>query len=238
MTQHPFRTRIATVGLAGLLLLAGSTLGSYAANGGPLVLGHKNSATKTTTLKNSKGTALSLKSKSGKAPFKVSNNTLVTKLNADLVDGLDSSALQSKGYLYTLTGSQAGPLAFSFPGLPAGRYAVSVSVTATLSAMTSLTVLFINGTTSGDLRIPLVGSSTSAPGNAFLSGSGFIDTTAPSQAPYRIVLIPGTGTVSSPVTNVVGATTQSQVLFVPLDSLTTTAGTAGTFPKGAARTLK
>jgi hypothetical protein len=235
MTQHPLRTRIATVGLAGLVLFAGS-VGAYAANGGSLVLGHKNSATKTTTLKNKKGTALSLKSKAGTAPLKVSNNTLVTNLNADLVDGLDSTALQTKGYLYTLTANQATPVSFAFPGLPAGRYAVSYNLGAALSTGTAFQCFFIDSTTiTGDLRFPML-ATTGLPGNVYFSVSGELDTAAAPQ-PYRLVCSSNGGTITIPPPIGGGINLQSQVLFTPIDSLSATAATAGTFPKGAARSL-
>jgi hypothetical protein len=70
---------------------------AVAATGGKLILGHSNYATKTTGVKNSKGTALSLTSKAGTAPLKVSNTTKVAKLNADTVDGLDSSRIARTG---------------------------------------------------------------------------------------------------------------------------------------------
>jgi hypothetical protein len=77
--------------LAGVLvaLLLG-TGGAYAATGGNFLLGKSNSATKTTTLKNTKGTPLALSGKG--APLKVSSKTKVANLNTDLIDGLDSSA--------------------------------------------------------------------------------------------------------------------------------------------------
>jgi hypothetical protein len=68
-----------------------------AANGYKLVIGHTNYASKATTLSNSKGTALSLKSKRGTAPLAVSSTTKVSRLNADTVDGVDSSALARTG---------------------------------------------------------------------------------------------------------------------------------------------
>jgi hypothetical protein len=234
MTQYPLGTRIATVGLAGLLLLAGSTLGSYAANGGSLVLGHKNTATKTTTLKNSKGTALSLKSKAGTAPFKISNSTKIANLNADLVDGLDSSALQTKGYFYTLTVDQATPVAWSFPGLPAGRYAVSYNVGAGLTG-TGFQCFFIDGNTGGDIR--LVASQTTGTGSIYLSASGVLDTAA-APAPYRLLCITSSGTITVPPFPSPTVNFQSQVLFMPIDSLSTTPVAGGTFPKGTAESLR
>ena len=75
------------------IIVASSMGTAFAANGGSIVIGRSNSATATTTLTNSKGTALKLTSKSGTAPFAVSNSTKVSKLNADLIDGKDSTTL-------------------------------------------------------------------------------------------------------------------------------------------------
>jgi hypothetical protein len=70
---------------------------AYAANGGTFRLGQSNSASKTTTLTNSTGTALRLNAPSTKAPLSVgTNKTKVPNLNADLLDGKDSSAFLQK----------------------------------------------------------------------------------------------------------------------------------------------
>jgi hypothetical protein len=87
---------------AGTVIAAGAmTLGvggvGYAATGGHFVLGHANKATVVSTLNNPVGTPLSLKGPSGAAPLKVSSATKVANLNADRLDGLDSSAFQQKG---------------------------------------------------------------------------------------------------------------------------------------------
>lgn len=81
----------------------------YAATGGTFILGHKNKADKTTKLTASgkKGPALQLKSTGGKsaasfkvnggvAPFTVNSGQRVRNLNADRLDGLNSSELQRR----------------------------------------------------------------------------------------------------------------------------------------------
>jgi hypothetical protein len=81
---------------------------AYAATGGNFILGRANTANKTTALTGSptSGAALSVTnstaglaaaafhSSSTAQPFTVSSATKVTNLNADLLDGFDSSALQ------------------------------------------------------------------------------------------------------------------------------------------------
>ena len=79
------------------VLVAGGTGTAYAANGGTFRLGQSNSATATTKLTNTKGTALKVVSKAGTPPISVgSNSTKVPYLNADKLDGKDSSQFQTK----------------------------------------------------------------------------------------------------------------------------------------------
>ena len=63
---------------------------AYAANGGIFRLGRSNSATATTTLTNTHGTALKLSSKAGQPSLRVNRSTKVPSLNSDLLDGVDS----------------------------------------------------------------------------------------------------------------------------------------------------
>ena len=84
--------------LGALVVGGGGT--AYAANGGTFRLGATNSATKTTILTNTKGTALRLNAPSTKAPLSVgTNKTKVPNLNADYLDGKSSAAfVQGKIY--------------------------------------------------------------------------------------------------------------------------------------------
>ena len=66
---------------------------AYAANGGVFRLGRSNSATATTTLTNTHGTALKLNSKAGQPSLRVSRKAKVPSLNSDLLDGVDSGRL-------------------------------------------------------------------------------------------------------------------------------------------------
>ena len=79
------------------VLVAGGTGTAYAANGGTFRLGQSNSATATTKLTNTKGTALKIVSKAGTPPISVgSNSTKVPYFNADKLDGKDSTQFQPK----------------------------------------------------------------------------------------------------------------------------------------------
>jgi hypothetical protein len=100
--------------LALFLALSG---GAYAATGGTFILGRSNTASSLTGLTNSNGIALSLKSAAGWRPFSVNGNRVkVPDLNADLVDGLDSTELRGQ------TGPQGpqGPVGPQGPQGPAG----------------------------------------------------------------------------------------------------------------------
>ena len=109
---------------ASAIVVSGAGVG-YAANGGSFLLGRVNDATQTTTLNNSASTPLKLVGPAAKAPMVVSSDAKVNRLNADLVDGLDSSAFQRKGAIVregetTFTPSE-GPInrqsrAFCQPG--------------------------------------------------------------------------------------------------------------------------
>ena len=131
-TLHRARLRssLAVLGAA-TLLVGGIQLVATAATGGPLLLGKSNTANKTTKLKTTGNkAALALKSKSGKAPLKVSNSTLIKKLNADLLDGASASTLDP-----AVTNFSGGPdngvitsgQALFTTTLPAGTYEMSLN---------------------------------------------------------------------------------------------------------------
>jgi len=80
---------------ASAIVVSGAGVG-YAANGGSFLLGRVNDATQTTILNNSASTPLKLVGPAAKAPMVVSSDAKVNRLNADLVDGLDSSAFQRR----------------------------------------------------------------------------------------------------------------------------------------------
>ena len=88
---HLHRPSAATViSLVALFFAMGGT--AVAATGGTFILGKANTATNTTALTNSKGTALSLSSASTAPPLKVSSSVQVPNLNASELDGQTSTA--------------------------------------------------------------------------------------------------------------------------------------------------
>jgi|SRR5690348_3846385 len=102
-------SRPAAFGIGALTALVLGSGTAYAATGGKFILGHTNSATSTTTLKNTRGTALSLSSRPGTPSLKVSNSTKVPNLNADRLDGYDSSAFSlASGQTNTISRTGVG----------------------------------------------------------------------------------------------------------------------------------
>lgn len=69
--------------------------GTAVAASGPLVLGKWNSAGSTTTLSTYYDVPLRLKTGFGRAPLAVNSSSKVRYLNADQLDGVDSTAFQS-----------------------------------------------------------------------------------------------------------------------------------------------
>lgn len=82
--------------LAVTIALVGGTGVATAATGGTFILGRGNTATTRTGLTNTAGTPLSLAAKTGHPPLIVNNSVKVSRFNADLLDGLDSAALQRR----------------------------------------------------------------------------------------------------------------------------------------------
>lgn len=70
---------------------------AVAATGGSFLLGKANTADRTSTLTSSAGSALSLRAPTGSPPLQVNRTVKVSNLNADLLDGIDSSGLARLG---------------------------------------------------------------------------------------------------------------------------------------------
>jgi hypothetical protein len=127
------------VSLVALSVALGGT--TYAATGGNFILGQSNSATSTTALSagptgpafkatnTSTGTAGSFNVAAGHPPLTVNSGTKVTNLNADKLDGLDSTSFVSSSKLQRVgpvtvtvaSGTITAPIAtlghFSFAGV-------------------------------------------------------------------------------------------------------------------------
>ncbi|BEP13823.1 hypothetical protein acdb102_21340 [Acidothermaceae bacterium B102] len=87
--MHVSRTGSFVTGVVVTLMVGGGT--AMATGGAPVLLGVNNHARTTTGLSDSAGTPLSLTAKKGSPPLKVSNDVKVKHLDADLLDGRDSS---------------------------------------------------------------------------------------------------------------------------------------------------
>lgn len=128
--MHRFRTLLTVIGAVAVLVLAGNTV-AYAATGGKFFLGKTNKASKQSVLKRTtSGPALKLTTKSpNNAPLTTNGRGKVGNLNADLLDGLDSSSLMTGTYSFTKSVSPDAPsVEFQIP-LPEGSYVVGYSGT-------------------------------------------------------------------------------------------------------------
>ena len=102
MTSKAVRLARGTALFVGAAVMLAVVLGvgttALAANGKPFLLGKPNVATAVSTLVNrGVGPALSLNVKAGQPPLAVNSRAKVVNLNADRVDGLDSTAFQRSG---------------------------------------------------------------------------------------------------------------------------------------------
>jgi hypothetical protein len=98
MSVNRFAGRGAVAVAFGVFGIVAGGLGVAAASsGGVFILGEHNAAAATTSLSNSKGTALALKAGHNKAPLTVNNSTEVKKLNAAEVGGSTASDLKTSG---------------------------------------------------------------------------------------------------------------------------------------------
>jgi hypothetical protein len=191
-----------------------------------LLLGKGNTATKTTTLKNSKGTALSLKSKSTKPPLKVNSRTKVAKLNADQLDGLDSTALQNRPYVITLAGSSGtAGIAFPLTGVPAGTYQVTYNLGATVGGSPTFFGCYLRRATAP--TTPFVPQVAVQSGGWYVTGAG-VYTVAGGGTDQLYCTTSGTG-ISVPV-----PTTTAQLVLTRVDG-TAASTSGGVAARGSAR---
>jgi hypothetical protein len=121
------KNRVLPVLAGAAVVVAGLNAASYAANGHPLTLGGKNTASQTTTVTNTgKGAALSLRSGKKSPSLAVSSSALVTHLNADQVDGKNGADLQTRATTWTIPAGTS--VSFTLGGLAPGTYLASFSV--------------------------------------------------------------------------------------------------------------
>ena len=233
------RSRLVPVLLAAVLLVGAANLGAYAATGGPLLLGKSNTASKTTTLKTTgNGAALSLKSKAGKAPLKVSNSTKVAKLNADLVDGAGGDAWRPRATSTTSTATGVSrPLRLlRATGSPARAATIAnYSVSAQRHRLPDLLRLLHpdagpapNGARTGHRR--WASTTAAATGSRAVAGTS---TRPPSTHRFACQRGGGTGHDRSPRTRSLPGSRWSSPASTTSPSAATT-GVGGTLPRGLA----
>ena len=122
---------IVAVIMAALVLVTGFDLATYAATGDSLILGKINKSGGTTTVNNlGRGPVLNLIGGRANPPLKVNSKKKVANFNADLVDGLDSKALEPGLTRITLAAKGSTPSSspvFHRVSLPAGTYQADLS---------------------------------------------------------------------------------------------------------------
>ncbi len=163
----------AVIGAATVLILAANTI-AIAAGGHGFLLGQSNSTSKMTTLKRTtSGTALKVTTKSSaNAPFAVNGKGKVTNLNADLLDGLDSSTLRSHTYVFNHDVAVASTSANLPVTVPNGTYLFSYwAVLSGTSGNTYCQVLHHHGATTTFLGGSNAASSGGLDGR---SGAGLV----------------------------------------------------------------
>jgi hypothetical protein len=185
---------------------------AYAATGSGLILGHHNSANKTTTLKRTTaGPALALHVKAHHAPFTVNSNTQVPKLNASSVDGLHASALQTHDLQFTVPASstQVATATYSLPTVPPGTYYASFNVVAHMGTAGSLVNCVLEQT---NLTTELLGYGAPFIGFSTVSAGGVV--TVSTGHPLELRCFTNTGTYAT------STSSRSIVDFVKIDSAT------------------
>jgi hypothetical protein len=128
--MQKLKTFLTVIGAVTILVLAANTA-VYAATGGKFILGKVNKANTVSTLKRTtNGPALNLTTKSSaSAPLSTNATGKVGNLNADRLDGYDSSALRPSSYVFTrVVGSANTSQTVDLGSLPAGTYQFGYSV--------------------------------------------------------------------------------------------------------------
>jgi hypothetical protein len=217
---HRLKTFLTVIGAVTILVLAANST-VYAATGGKFILGHKNTASRASTLKRTtNGAALTLLTKSSaSAPMTVNGQGKVGNLNADLLDGLDSAALATVPYVFTRLITVPTQEFTLDAAVPAGTYLVSYS--ASLSSPTAADLGHLdcyveehNGTATVDVGETYVRSG----GSSYLAGSGSgLATKLPGDGNY-LHLSCGTG---APFVSWVAGSASAPVQFVltPVNSV-------------------
>ncbi|HET6153421.1 MAG TPA: hypothetical protein VFE15_10715 [Marmoricola sp.] len=177
------KTAITVLGAVVVLLLAGNTV-AQATTGRSLLDGKTSSSGRLTTIKRTTtGPALAVHTRSsGSAPFAVNGTGKVLHLNADRVDGLDSSSLRTHSYLFTPERfTRQSGVEYTLP-LPSGSYLITYSMLfSNLSGDDGVECFIQQGIDNGSTT-KLVGLSSQVANNTSwlpgLNGTGFVTKTS------------------------------------------------------------
>src|SRR5690349_973681 len=121
------RTALTVLGAITVLVLAGNTV-ALAATGQGFLLGKTNTANTVSTLqRTTAGPALKLTTDTASSsPFSTNGTGKVTNLNADKIDGFNSTSLRNRTYVFTSVFSNKSAVAYNLP-VSSGSYIVTVS---------------------------------------------------------------------------------------------------------------
>lgn len=121
------KTVLTVLGAVTVLVLAGNTV-VLAATGNALILGKSNSANNITAVtRTTAGSALKLTTTSSSSPLTLNGTGKVVNLNADKIDGLDSTALGGRSYVFIPKQYTGVAGVFYDLPLPSGTYLISYS---------------------------------------------------------------------------------------------------------------
>lgn len=188
---------VLTVLVAAMVLVTCTDYAAFAATGKSFVLGKVNKANRQTTLvRTTAGPALQLSTRSSaNPPLVVNGRGRVANLNADTVDGVDSSALRTAGSVFTFdVGSATDNVDLTVP-LRAGSYHVSYSAHLYGANAGYAECFFVRDTATGSTFFGDNGFDAGA-GAPSLSGSGLV--TLPAGVTLRLRCLASNPFTTSP----------------------------------------
>lgn len=190
--RHLKTAAVATV--LALVVLVCADYTAFAATGRSLVLGKVNTASATTAVaRTTAGPVLTVTAKSpSNPPLRTNARGRVANLNADLLDGLDSTTLLGRTYVRTGTsGAPINEFDLALP-VPAGRYLVTYAAPLTFTdtneheARCELTV-----SKQGPVLAFATGTFSGSPIGAAVNGSGVV--TVPAGKTVTLTCVIGGG---------------------------------------------
>ena len=188
-------TLLTVIGAVTVLVLAADTI-VFAAAGKALLGGKTNKTSKVTTIKRkSAGPALKVVTKSkADAPFAVNGTGKVANLNADTVDGVDSTALTTTAYDFTVPVST--PMSTVDVMIPVANGTYLLNYSAYLASGGGAAQAFCELRSSEPGKTRFVGSSWYAPssGDPALTGSGLLTKTSANAIRFECVSYNGVWT--------------------------------------------